>query len=110
MDIYSLFGNLHENALEYEQKVSPSENRFVFLSVKLDQGTVLIHEENYFQGEVHLKDGIVETSKPDKTLHGYGMLSMRQLAEKYGGSMRVYGDCDMFQVDIRLPQQKEEAK
>jgi hypothetical protein len=35
---------------------------------------------------------------------------MRQLAEKYGGSMRVYGDCDMFQVDIRLPQQKEEAK
>jgi hypothetical protein len=110
MDIYSLFGNLLENALEYEQKVSPSENRFVFLSVKLDQGTVLIHEENYFQGEVHLKDGIVETSKPDKTLHGYGMLSMRQLAEKYGGSMRVYGDCDMFQVDIRLPQQKEEAK
>lgn len=110
MDIYSLFGNLLENALEHEQKVSPSENRFVFLSVKLDQGTVLIHEENYFQGEVRLKDGIVETSKPDKSLHGYGMLSMRQLAEKYGGSMHVYGDCDMFQVDIRLPQMKGDTK
>ena len=70
MDIYSLFGNLLENALEYEQKVTPNENRFVFLSVKLDQDAVLIHEENYFQGEVHLKDGLVETSKPDKSLHG----------------------------------------
>lgn len=106
MDIYSLFGNLLENALEYEQKVEPKENRFVYLAVKLENGKILIHEENFFKGVLQLKDGLIETSKPDKNLHGFGMLSMHQLVDKYGGTMKVYSECDMFQVDIRLPQKE----
>lgn len=38
LDVYSLFGNMLENALEYEQTVTEKENRFISLTVHSDGG------------------------------------------------------------------------
>ena len=103
MDVYSLFGNMLENALEYEQTVPVKENRFISLTVRAVKGGVSVHTENYFEGDVRVEGGVVETSKKDKNNHGFGMKSMRKIVEKYGGTMDVVIADDMFQVDIRLP-------
>ena len=103
MDVYSLFGNLLENALEYEQTIEPEENRFISLTVKEANGFLSIHCENYFEGNAKVVDGIFETNKSDKNYHGFGMKSMKRITEKYCGNFETVIADDMFQVHVLLP-------
>lgn len=57
MDIFSLFGNILDNAIECEAKLPP-ETRFIHLSVRAVNQLLLIHVENHFEGTLELRDGI----------------------------------------------------
>ena len=103
IDVYSLFGNLLENALEYEQKVEPPENRFISMTVKEQNGFLSVHCENYYQGGADVSQGVIATSKSDKNYHGFGIKSMKKITEKYDGTFNIEIQDDMFQVDILLP-------
>ncbi len=100
IDIYSLFGNMLENALECEQKVFPKENRFISLIAQQANGVLSIRAENYYKGDAVVKDGTVITTKTDKNYHGFGMKSMQRIVDKYNGQFNVVIDDDMFQVRI----------
>ncbi|MBR1781611.1 MAG: sensor histidine kinase [Oscillospiraceae bacterium] len=102
MDIFSLFGNMLDNAIEYEILLPP-EKRFIHLSVRRINQLLLIHVENHFEGELEFQDGIPLTTKEDKIYHGYGMLSIRRIVEKYDGSFSISTEEQLFQVDIMLP-------
>ncbi len=102
MDVYSLFGNMLENALEYEQTVSDKEKRFISLTVRSENDGVRIHAENHYEGDaVTGEPG--GTSKKDKSNHGFGIKSMKKIVEKYNGKTDILIADDMFQVDILLP-------
>ena len=101
LDVYSLFGNMLENALEYEQTVTEKENRFISLTVHSDGDGVRIHTENYYDGDTIAEE--IVTSKKDKYNHGFGIKSMKKIVEKYNGKTDIIIADDMFQVDIFLP-------
>lgn len=103
MDAYSLFGNLLENAIEYEQKVLNCENRFISLTIKLENNIIKIHEENYFDGEDKTFDGNIKTTKKDVENHGFGTKSMKKIVNKYKGKINFYIQDQMFQVDVEIP-------
>lgn len=108
MDICSLFGNLLENALEYEQKINCDE-KFISLNVKTDGDGIVIHAENYLSDEIRIKDGdMPSTTKNDKNYHGFGIKSMKMITEKYAGKFNITIADDMFQVDIIFPIDKKE--
>ncbi len=50
-DIYTLFGNLIDNAVEHVSSL-PEEERFIRLSVKAVNSFLMIHTENYFDGNL----------------------------------------------------------
>ena len=102
MDIFSLFGNMLDNAIEYEINLAP-ETRFIHLSVKSTNQLLLIHVENHFEGELEMRDGVPVTTKRDKDYHGYGMLSIKRIVEKYGGSFAISTENQLFQIDVMLP-------
>ena len=102
MDVYSLFGNMLENALEYEQTVENKENRFISLTVRAESRGARVHAENYYEGDA--KAGEIVTSKTDKRNHGFGIKSMKKIVEKYNGKFDIIIADDMFQVDIFLPE------
>lgn len=102
MDIFSLFGNVLDNAIECEAALAP-ETRFIHLSVRSMNQFLLIHVENHFEGKLELRDGIPITTKADKDYHGYGMLSIRRIVEKYGGNFVIISEDQLFQIDIMLP-------
>ena len=102
MDIFSLFGNILDNAIEHEINLPP-EARFIHLSVRGANQLLLIHIENYFEGTLEIKDGVPVTTKSDKAYHGYGMLSIRRIVEKYGGDFTISTEDQLFQIDIMLP-------
>lgn len=86
-DIYSLFGNAIDNAIEYEETL-PEGSRLIRLSVK-DIGTMLfVRVENTYNGP-EITGGELETSKEDKQYHGFGIKSMRHIVKKYGGELDV---------------------
>lgn len=102
MDIFSLFGNILDNAMEHQSTLTP-DKRFIHLSVRSANQFLLIHEENYFAGELVMRDGVPVTTKKDKNYHGYGMLSIRRIIEKYKGSFSITTEDHLFQIDIILP-------
>ncbi len=71
-DIYSLFCNALDNAIEWEETVADEEERFIHLSVRPEGRLLFIHVENYYAGP-DLTGVALETHKPDKDSHGYGL-------------------------------------
>ncbi len=101
-DIYSLFGNLLDNAVE-ESRTFDEEHRIINLSVAQEKDFVLIHEENFIQARPEMVDGLPQTTKPDTANHGFGIRSMQMIAEKYNGHLMVQIERNVFQMDILLP-------
>lgn len=101
-DIYVLFGNLMDNAIEYLKKVEDEDNRFIRLFIKGQENMFLIHEENYCCDKIIFMDGLPLTTKNDSTSHGFGTKSMRQIARKYGGEMKTAVEDELFKVDIYI--------
>ena len=108
MDIYSLFGNALDNAIECESRLPP-EKRFIHLSVRATNQLLLVHIENYFEGELVMSGGVPVTTKGDKVYHGYGMRSIKSIVAKYGGDFSVSADDNLFQLDVMVPIPAEKA-
>ena len=106
--IYSLFNNALGNALEAVRNVSDTDMRVVDISVAQNAGAVEIEVVNYFEGERLLRDGLpAATTKDDKNRHGFGIMSMKYVAEQYGGTLQtlVSGPIFTLKICIPIPQQ-----
>ncbi len=101
-DVYSLFGNMIENAIEAVSSFT-EEKRSIGLSVKLVNNFVIIHVYNYYEGKLRFDEDLPVTSKADKSGHGYGMKSIRNIVEKYKGELNIRTDNGVFSVSIALP-------
>ena len=103
LDIISLFSNALDNAREAVINL-PLGKRSVNLTVKHAAGQVAICIENPYSAKLNMQGGIPLTTKSDKNYHGFGMKSIRQVVEKYGGSLTVNAENDLFRLMILLPQ------
>ena len=101
-DIYALFGNLLDNAIEALQE-EPTEKRTISLQVFEKRGYLCIHVDNYCSDPPELDNGIPKTRKKDKRYHGFGIKSIRYIAEKYGGNLAISAENRQFCVDILIP-------
>ena len=102
-DICSLFGNIMENAVEACERVQDPARRVISLNVRSLAGQVSVCAENYFEGEVRFADGLPVTRKEDTFRHGYGVKSIRMIAEKYGGTMQCGAAGGLFSVRVLFP-------
>ena len=101
-DLYCLFGNLIDNALEAVTKIKDVNKRVIHLSAKRRGNLVLIDEDNYFAGKLEFVDGLPLTSKDDKKYHGFGTRSLKIIAHKYGGEFSASSNHNIFRVSIIL--------
>ena len=103
-DIYALFGNALDNAIEASRKIERPDERSVALTVREAAGMASIHVENRFVGEVRTgADGLPQTSKDDALNHGFGTRSMRLIAQRYGGTMVTRAADGVFHLNVSLP-------
>lgn len=97
MDLYTLLGNAIDNAIEAVMNL-PEEKRLISLNIK-DMGQMLyIEVENYFDGSLSVEDGVIITTKSDKENHGYGVRSIRMIAERYNGNVEIKTEGDLFSL------------
>ena len=101
-DIYSLFGDAVDNAMEAVVKLDDPDKRVIDLTVRSTGCMVSAHVENYFRGDVRLSNGLpLAPSRQDA--RGYGARHMRAVAERYGGSITTSTDGDLFRLDVLIP-------
>lgn len=103
VDVYAIFGNALDNAIESVSALDDPEKRAIAVSVWTKSGLLLIQVENYFEGQLHFENGLPLTTKADRTEHGYGMRSIRYSVEKYGGHMAVSTEDNLFLLSISIP-------
>lgn len=101
-DIYSLFGNLLDNAIT---AVLPLEQdkRVISLTIRAERGLLSIHSHNYYQGKVRLEKGLPLTTNEDKAIHGFGVKSMNLIVEKYGGTISFQPEDGVFNLNMLFP-------
>ncbi len=108
--VYALFNNAISNALEAVRKVADPEKRVIGLTVERGDGTVEIEVTNYYEGEVQLQgDGTPRTSKTDSGHHGFGTMSMRYIAEQYGGSLTLEARRGIYTLHVSMCPPKEKG-
>lgn len=99
MEIYSLFGNALDNALESCSKVSTPEKRVISLKAAARGDMVVLHVENYFEEPLTMVDGMPQTTKKGSG-HGFGLRSIHGIAEKYNGIASVQAEGDLFKLTV----------
>lgn len=102
-DVYSLFGNLLDNAIEYLETIEDAENRLITVNVQTHNRFVTVHVENYCKADTVFSGGLPPTDKADKKRHGYGTLSIKHVVEKYGGTTVFSRAGNTFSVNIAIP-------
>ena len=103
-DIYALFGNALDNAIEAVGALPDPKRHSISLVVRQVMGCASIHVENFFDGEVDFSAGeLPQTTKGDASRHGFGMRSMQQTARRYGGTFSAQAKDGTFCLDIMLP-------
>lgn len=102
-DVYSLFGNILDNAIEATEKIEDESRRIISLVVQKRDRFIFIHSENYYVGKLNFAGGLPLTTKGDVILHGYGMKSIRTIVEEYGGSMKISTKEERFILEIVIP-------
>ena len=107
MEIYSLFGNALDNALESCSKVSDPEKRVISLKAAARGDMVVLHVENCFDQTLNMVDGMPQTTKQGSG-HGFGLRSIQSIAEKYDGVATVNVSGDLFKLTVIMkPQQRQ---
>lgn len=102
-DLYTLVGNAIDNAMEAVKKIENPEERMISLQIRKSMNLVLLHVDNKYTGEIRMKDGIPKSTKGDDVNHGFGMWSMRLIAEKYRGTLTVAVEQGIFNLNVVIP-------
>lgn len=105
-DIYSLFGNAFDNAIESLCQVENPEKRIIGVHIFCKGNYLVVHIENYCSHPVVFENGLPLTTKENRSYHGYGTRSIRFLVEKYGGTVSMSAENDIFQLNILFPMEK----
>ncbi|MCI9031817.1 MAG: GHKL domain-containing protein [Clostridia bacterium] len=99
-DIYSLFGNALDNAIEASVGVADAEKRIVGAVAKKVDGFLSVNIYNYCENEPKFRDGFPVTSKKDKENHGFGVRSIAMITEKYGGDLSINAKDGIFDLNL----------
>lgn len=104
VDIYTIFGNALDNAIESAGALADEDKRLISVTVFERSELVLIQMENYCAGPLNFEGDLPATSKSaEPGWHGYGLRSIRYTAEKYGGLLSVRSEGDVFQLQVSIP-------
>ena len=104
VDIYSLFGNAFDNAIEAVMKIDNATKRVISLSIKNEADMLSIVLSNSFTGEIKFDNyGNPITTKDNNGYHGFGTKSIIAVSEKYGGLVNFKVVGNVFYLYILFP-------
>ncbi|MCM1194008.1 MAG: GHKL domain-containing protein [Acetatifactor muris] len=101
VDLVVILGNLLDNALEAVESTE-GDLRFINLTIRRINEMLVIKMENGCNATPTVADGDLQTSKTDKTLHGWGLQSVRTAAGRYDGIIETEYSNHIFRAVVTL--------
>ena len=105
-DIYAIFGNLIDNAIEAIEKLSDSEKRILHVRIVSQESLLTIQVENMYEGKIVFRNNLPVTTKEDPSQHGFGVRSVDYIVKSYDGTFTVKAEREVFQARIMIPVKK----
>lgn len=101
IDLTTILGNLLDNALE-AATMAPDELRFLILTIRRINDMLIIKVQNGYGDTPTQENGKLQTSKTDKTFHGWGLKSVQTAADRYDGAVSTDYQDGIFQSVVTL--------
>mgnify|MGYP001074851751 CR=1 FL=1 len=102
-DIYAVFGNLIDNAIEATENLEDMEKRVINVRVTTHESLMMIEVENLYEGDLHFEGNLPVTTKENRERHGYGMRSVEYIVGTYGGTFTMQAEDSVFRTRILIP-------
>lgn len=99
-DLCSLLGNMLDNAIEACEKCSGEKLIETSISIRDNKCSIIV--SNSVEAEILKNNKALKTTKKDTENHGFGVRSIRAIAEKYGGVVNFYQERNMFNCQVVL--------
>ena len=103
VDLYVIFGNAIDNAIESVLKIDDIDKRIITIRAQSSGRFVSIQFENPYEGEIAFYGGMPKTSKSGKSFHGFGIKSIKFLVAKYGGNVTISAENHRFCLSVFIP-------
>ncbi len=102
-DLCNLLGNLLDNALEAVKKCE-NNNRLIEVNMYKSNNSLIVTVSNTFYDTTnalnHISRGI--STKSDSLNHGFGIKSVKRIADKYNGTVNYFEDDGMISCQVEL--------
>ena len=99
-ELCALLGNALDNAIEAVRK---AEDKRITVRARADKGMLMLRVENPVGGTLKERKGCFETTKSDKSVHGFGITGMREIAERRGGTLDTLVRNGRFELIACVP-------
>lgn len=101
LEFCSVFGNLMDNAIEAERKVTEKKENIIFVEEKM--GYLRLEIQNKIEKSVLNENSSLNTTKKDTSSHGIGHKSVKRTMQKVGGALKYYETGDLFCAEAVFP-------
>lgn len=101
LEFCSVFGNLMDNAIEAEWKVTEKKEIIIFVEEKM--GYLRLEIQNKIEKSVLNENSSLNTTKKDTSSHGIGHKSVKRTMQKVGGALKYYETGDLFCAEAVFP-------
>ena len=101
-DLCVILGNTLDNAVEACQKINSDANKIISISCNCTSGFLFLTIRNPINESIPIHNNYVATTKENKTLHGFGLLSLHSVVKKYDGSVKLIASNNLFTANIEL--------
>ena len=99
-DLCIIFGNTIDNAIEACQKIDSQEPKEITIDCNSCGNVLFISIQNPIAEPVQIRDNHIQTTKKDKTVHGFGLPSLYSVVKKCDGEVKL--ECTSNKFTIRL--------
>lgn len=104
-DLCVLIGNAVENAIEASLEVEENK-RFIQIRTSSNAGRLYIVFVNSFKSSPKIKNGEFLSAKREYKRSGVGISSIRAIAKKYNGDIKIETDDNVFKLAVMIPEQE----
>ena len=99
MDYCSLLGNLLDNAIDASLLLSVRE---IAVTIDFTDSQLTITIKNRIQNSILYSNPHLHTTKGNNSMHGHGILTIKEIAKKYNGEVDFYESDGWFNASIVL--------
>lgn len=104
VDLYTIFGNALDNAIESVRDSEDREKRIIDVLVYAEKQMLVIQIINPVSGALRFdSEGLPMSTKVNDGYHGFGLKSIRHTVKRYGGFLTVKVENGCFYLQILLP-------